>query len=78
MVPITINTSLKTEAITLLVRENPYALVCNHQMGETMEGFLSTRIKMGKTSDVIVVVKSGGKLYSASRNIKVTIGGCGG
>jgi sulfur-oxidizing protein SoxY len=33
---------------------------------------------MGKTSDVIAVVKAGGKLYSTSKNVKVTIGGCGG
>ncbi|MCB1874458.1 MAG: thiosulfate oxidation carrier protein SoxY, partial [Chromatiales bacterium] len=38
----------------------------------------STRIKMGKTGDVVAVVKSGGKLYSARKSVKVTIGGCGG
>ncbi|NNF97668.1 MAG: thiosulfate oxidation carrier protein SoxY, partial [Halobacteria archaeon] len=37
-----------------------------------------TRIKMGKTSDVIAVVKANGKAYSARKNVKVTIGGCGG
>jgi sulfur-oxidizing protein SoxY len=35
-------------------------------------------MKMGKTSDVKVVVKSGGKLYAATQQIKVTVGGCGG
>ena len=39
---------------------------------------VSTRIKMGKTSDVIAVVKAGGKLHSARKSVKVTIGGCGG
>jgi sulfur-oxidizing protein SoxY len=33
---------------------------------------------MGKTSDLIAVVKSGGKLHSAKKTVKVTIGGCGG
>ncbi len=39
---------------------------------------MSTRIKMGKTSEVHAVVKAGGKLYSATKEVKVTIGGCGG
>jgi sulfur-oxidizing protein SoxY len=33
---------------------------------------------MGKTTQVTAVVKSGGKLYTASKEVKVTIGGCGG
>jgi sulfur-oxidizing protein SoxY len=33
---------------------------------------------MGKTADVIAVVKANGKLYSAKKQVKVTIGGCGG
>ncbi|MEW8549838.1 MAG: thiosulfate oxidation carrier protein SoxY, partial [Candidatus Thiodiazotropha endolucinida] len=41
-------------------------------------GFVSTRIKMGKTGDVLGVVKAGGKLHSAKKEVKVTIGGCGG
>ena len=39
---------------------------------------IATRIKMSETSDVIAVVKAGGKMYSARKNVKVTIGGCGG
>jgi len=42
------------------------------------EAFISTRIKMGKTGDVVAVVKSGGKLYGNKKEVKVTIGGCGG
>ena len=42
------------------------------------EGYFSARMKMGKTSDVKVYVKSGGKLHMASQQIKVTVGGCGG
>ena len=40
--------------------------------------YFSARMKMAQTSDVVAVVKSGGKLYSARQNIKVTVGGCGG
>ena len=45
---------------------------------ERAAGFFSARLKMAKTSDVHVVVKSGGKLYTAKQQIKVTAGGCGG
>ena len=39
---------------------------------------VSVRIKMGESSPVRAVVKAGGKLYSVSKEVKVTIGGCGG
>jgi len=42
------------------------------------EGYFSARMKMGKSSEVKVYVRSGGKLFTASQQIKVTVGGCGG
>ena len=39
---------------------------------------VANRIKMAKTSNVVVVVEAGGKLYSATKEVKVTVGGCGG
>ena len=53
-------------------------LVATYEMGPSAEGYVSMRIKMGKTSDVVAVVKSGGQLYRAAKEVKVTIGGCGG
>lgn len=78
VVPITVSTSMKADSISLFVKENPSPLACTYELGDTTEGTVSMRIKMGKTSDVIAVVKSGGKLFSASKVVKVTIGGCGG
>lgn len=78
VVPITVSTGMKTDGIAVLVKENPVPLACSYDMGGGAEGFISCRIKMGKTSDLIAVVKSGGKLHSAKKTIKVTIGGCGG
>ena len=78
VVPITISAGGNAEAITVLVKENPQPLCCNFELASNAEAFVSTRIKMGKTSDVIAVVKSGGKLMSAQKTVKVTIGGCGG
>jgi sulfur-oxidizing protein SoxY len=79
VVPITVTSDIaNTEAITVIVAENATPLAATFNLGATTSGFVSTRIKMGKTSDVTAVVKAGGKLYSTSKNVKVTIGGCGG
>lgn len=79
VVPVTVSTSIKNvESISIYVKENPQPLSCAYDLAADTQGFVSTRIKMGKTSDLIAVVKSGGKLYSASKQVKVTIGGCGG
>jgi sulfur-oxidizing protein SoxY len=79
VVPVTITSDIpNTEAISIVVAENGTPLAATFNLGATTNGFVSTRIKMGKTSDVTAVVKAGGKLYSTSKNVKVTIGGCGG
>jgi len=79
VVPVTITSKIaNTEAISIIVSNNGTPLAATFNLGADTNGFVSTRIKMGKTSDVIAVVKAGGKLYSTSKNVKVTIGGCGG
>jgi len=78
VVPITISTGMAAESIAVLIEKNPIPIACSYELGAGTLGFVSTRVKMGKTSDVIAVIKSGGKLYSAKRTVKVTIGGCGG
>ena len=65
------------EAIAVFVEKNPSPLVAQASFSGA-EGYFSARMKMAQTSDVVAVVKSGGKLYSAKQNIKVTVGGCGG
>jgi len=78
VVPIAVSTTLaNVEAIAILVAGNANPLVANVNLSGA-EGYFSARMKMGKTSDVKVVVKSGGKLHTASQQIKVTVGGCGG
>ena len=79
VVPITISTSLNgVESIALIASNNATPLVAQFVLGNGAQGYVSTRIKMGKTGDVVAVVKSGGKLFSARKGVKVTIGGCGG
>jgi sulfur-oxidizing protein SoxY len=78
VVPIAVSTSLaNVESIAILVAGNVNPLVANVNFTGA-EGYFSARMKMGKTSDVKVIVKSGGKLHMASQQIKVTVGGCGG
>jgi sulfur-oxidizing protein SoxY len=79
VVPVTVTTSLADlESISIIASNNPSPMVANFVLGKGAVGFAATRIKMGKTGDVIAVVKAGGKLYSAKKEVKVTIGGCGG
>ena len=79
VVPITVTSDISgTESISVLVQKNAQPLTATFNLGSNTEGYISTRIKMGKTSDVVAVVKAGGKLYSTKKQVKVTIGGCGG
>ena len=78
VVPITVETSLKADTIAILVTNNPGALAASLDLTSSSVGYFKTRIKMGGTSDVHAIVKSGGKLYSNDVKIKVTVGGCGG
>lgn len=67
-----------TERIAILVEKNPNMLAAAFDlMPETIPD-VTARIKMGQTSNVLVVVKADGKFYTATKEIKVTLGGCGG
>jgi sulfur-oxidizing protein SoxY len=80
VVPFTIASKLpNTESIALLVEKNPNILTANFQIPAGTEPWINTRVKMGQTSPVIALVKtSDGKYYYASKEVKVTLGGCGG
>ncbi|MDT8387071.1 MAG: thiosulfate oxidation carrier protein SoxY [Thiogranum sp.] len=79
VVPVTVTTDIANpESINIIARQNATPMVASFVLGSGTEGFVSTRIKLGKTSDVVAVVKANGKLYSTSKEVKVTIGGCGG
>ncbi len=79
VVPVTVSSSIpNVEAIYIYAANNPNPLTSAYELSNGAEAFISTRIKMGKTADVIAVVKADGKLMSAKKEVKVTIGGCGG
>ena len=79
VVPVTVSSTLEqVQSISILADKNATPLIGSFELPEGTEAYVSTRIKMAQTGDVIAVVKAGGKLYSARKNVKVTIGGCGG
>ena len=79
VVPVTVSSSISgITDIAIVVEKNGQPLAANFKLSSSSKGFVATRIKMGKTSNVIAVVKAGGKSYSARKDVKVTIGGCGG
>ncbi len=79
VVPVSVTTGIKgVNEIAIIAEKNSSPLAANFKLADKAKGFVSTRIKMGKTSNVIAVVKAGGKAYSARKEVKVTIGGCGG
>ena len=79
VVPISVSTILENvTSISFLVSENPNALAATYQIPEGSLPSVANRLKMQKTSNVIAIVEAGGKLYSATKEVKVTVGGCGG
>ena len=79
VVPFTIASKLpKTESIALLVEKNPNILAANFNIPDGTDPWVNTRVKMAQTSNVYALVKAGGKYYYASKEVKVTLGGCGG
>ena len=79
VVPVGVKSNLpKTESIALLVDKNPNALAGAYDFLEGSDPEVSMRIKMGQSSDVVALVKADGKYYMAKKEIKVTLGGCGG
>ena len=79
VVPISAATTLSdVTSISFLVSENPISLIATYRIPAGTLPSIANRIKMAKTSNVTVIVEAGGKLYSASKEIKVTVGGCGG
>ena len=67
-----------TTSMAIFVEKNPTPMIANFEFSNGAEAYIATRVKMAKTSIVRVTVKAGGKNYTNGREVKVTIGGCGG
>src|ERR1700720_992094 len=79
VVPISVSTSLAdVTSIAFVVPENPNVLAAYYKIPQGTLPNVANRLKMAKTSNVTVIVEAGGKLFSATREVKVTVGGCEG
>jgi len=79
VVPIGVTSSVpKTEQIAILVEKNPNMLAATFDIPAGTEPTVTTRVKMGQSSNVYALVKADGKYYVAQKEVKVTLGGCGG
>ncbi|HTP60786.1 MAG TPA: thiosulfate oxidation carrier protein SoxY [Burkholderiales bacterium] len=79
VVPVAVESRLPgTQSITLLIEKNPLPLAASFDIPSGTEPSVSTRVKMGESSDVYALVKADGKYYFAKKEVKITIGGCGG
>lgn len=79
VVPVSVSTTLpNVQQIAILVEKNPNTLSGNFTIPAGTEPMISTRVKMAQTSNVHALVKADGKWLLATKEIKVTLGGCGG
>lgn len=77
--PVTVNSAIpNTQEIYIFVEKNPSPLAAIFTIPLDTESTVQTRLKMGQSTNVVVVVKANGKLFTASKETKVTLGGCGG
>ncbi len=79
VVPVGVTTSMpKTQQIAILVEKNPSALAAQFIMTPDTQPFVASRVKMGQTSNVHALVKADGQWFVSTKEVKVTLGGCGG
>ena len=79
MVPIEVTSKLPgTTSLAVLIEKNPFPLASQFRFMDGALPFVKVNVKMGESSIVRVVAEAGGKYYTATKEVKVTIGGCGG
>ena len=79
VVPIEITSNIpNTTSIAVVIDKNPFPLAGKFDFMDGALPFVKVNLKMGETSEVRAVASAGGRNYVATKEIKVTIGGCGG
>jgi sulfur-oxidizing protein SoxY len=79
VVPVGASSSLEgTTMLAILVEKNPNALAAAFEVLPGTDANVSTRVKMGQSSNVFALAKVGDKYFYAVKEVKVTLGGCGG
>jgi sulfur-oxidizing protein SoxY len=80
VVPVGCSTTLAgVKRLALMVEKNPSALAAVFDVSDAIDASFNTRVKMGQSSNVFAVAfMADGKVLYAAKEIKVTLGGCGG
>lgn len=80
VVPVAVATLLPgVRSLLILVEDNPAVLSAMFEVSDAVDASFATRVKMGQTSNVYAVAILGdGRALSAHKEVKVTVGGCGG
>lgn len=78
IVPVAVTSKIpNTQSISIIAEKNPFPLAASFDISAGGEAYVSTRLKMGQTSNVRAIIKADGKFYTAIKEVKVTVGGCG-
>jgi sulfur-oxidizing protein SoxY len=79
VVPIDVVSNIpNTSSIAILVKKNPFPLAALFEFSNGALADVSVRLKVAETSAIIAIAKADGKTYTAQKEVKVTVGGCGG
>ena len=79
VVPIEVTSNIpNTKSIAVVIEKNPFPLAAKFDFGAGALPYVKVNVKMGESSFIRVVAEAGGRFYTASKEVKVTIGGCGG
>jgi sulfur-oxidizing protein SoxY len=79
VVPVDVTSNIpNTTLIAILVKKNPFPLSAQFEFSNGAVGDVSVRLKVAETSVIQAIAKADGKVYSTQKEVKVTVGGCGG
>ena len=79
VVPVTIISNIPgTDSIAIVGEKNAYPLIADMKFMNGAEPYVQIRVKLAATANVVAICRAGGKVYKAHKEVKVTIGGCGG
>jgi sulfur-oxidizing protein SoxY len=79
VVPVEVSTEIEgAEEIMVFISNNPTVYAAKFKLGEGIDPAVKCRFKVGKTGDIVAIVKVGDKYYTNKKAVKVTKGGCGG
>jgi sulfur-oxidizing protein SoxY len=76
-VPVEVTVNLpKVERVLLLGEKNIYPLLADVRFQPRVKPWFEVKVKLGETSKLLVLAQADGTLYSASRSVRVIVGGC--